>query len=118
MPNRTWTTLACIAIIGWVAAGVVALAFVAYVGWIGILILGLFVLLTSVSYDLNKDHPGHLPSAHLMAQQYENLLERSPVAKQQRFARRLARNRLLYLIHTVGIALVLLGLGMTLLHQI
>lgn len=118
MTLRSWLILAAIAVIGWVAAGLIALTFVAHVGWIGIFIIGLIVLLAGVSVDLNADHPAHLPSAHLMARQYERLTGGSHDERLTRFAERLERNRLLYLLRTFGIAMVMLGLGMLLLRQL
>lgn len=116
MTLRAWIILAVIAAAGWTAAGLVALVFVAHVGWVGLLVIGLIVLLASIAVDLNADHPAHLPSAHLMARQYEKMLEGRPEERAARFAERLERRRLLYLVRTFAIALVLLGGGMTLLH--
>lgn len=118
MSRKTWLSLAVIAAIGWTGAGLLALTFASYVGWIGIFILGLIVLLITVSADLNADHPAHLPSAHLTAELHRRTTEGTREERLSRFADRIERNRGLYVARTFGIALALLGLGMFMRHQV
>lgn len=118
MDPRHWLALAVIAAAGWTAAGLLALILVAHVGWAGIALIGLAVLLVASRQEMTEDSPAPLPTAHMLARQYEEMLECVPEARLARLALRAERHRLLYIARTFGGALVLLGGGMFLLHQI
>lgn len=118
MSLRVWITLAFIAILGWSAAGMIALLLVAQVGWIGLGLIGLVICLIAARVELDADYPAHAPHPHLLAHHYKRLQEGNAEERLARWAERLERRRLLYIVRTMGIALILLGAVMFLRHQI
>ncbi|WP_341705370.1 hypothetical protein [Ferrovibrio sp.] len=112
---RDWIVLAVIAAAGWSIAGLVALTLLSRVDWPGLALIGLLVLLVASRMEMTEDAPSHLPAPHLLARQTET--PRDPEARLARLAERMARHRALYVARTFGLALVMLGGGMTLLHM-
>ena len=110
--------LAAIAVMGWTAAGLLALMLVAHVGWVGLALIGLGIWLVTSRLAMTEDSPAPLPTAHMLSRQYEEMRPREPEARLARLAEQVQRRRLLAVVQTFGIALVLLGGGMFLLHQV
>ena len=119
MRRTTWYALMTVALTGWTIAGAIAWATVAALGWFGVMLLGLATIVVALRVELDEDFPGTgaYGSAHIMRRQLEQEHEGPPEARLARFAERLERNRLLYIVRTVGIALALLGLNLWALHQ-
>ena len=118
MQWRPWIALAMIAVLGWTAAGLLALTLINHVGWAGLALIGLGVLLVASRQEMTEDSPAPLPTTHMLSRQYEEMMQPPPETRFARLADRLQRQRQLYVIRTFGIALVLLGGGMFLLHQV
>jgi hypothetical protein len=112
-------TLLLVAFLGWGIAGFAAWALVARVGWIGVGLIGGAVLFVALRVELDDEFPGSgIGAAHLMRVQLEQAQGGSPETRLARLARRAERNRWLYLLRTIGIALLVMGGGMFALHQI
>jgi hypothetical protein len=88
----------------------------AKVGWLGILIIGLTICLVAVRAELDADAP--TASVSLLRRQYEQTFEGTKEERFARWARRVERNRVLYIAGTIGIATVLIGLNMFIVHQL
>ena len=117
-PLHSWT-LALI-VVGALAALFGGLLFVA-VGWLGLGLLGLFGLLVSVRLDLHGGTAAGIASNIAMkhhAQHLEDRLHAAPEQKAAEAARRSERERALYIINTICLALVGLGFSMFVLHQL
>jgi hypothetical protein len=114
MRRSSWIVLLTVAIVGWTIAGVIALLAVTTLGWFGVMLLGLVTLVVALRVELDEEFPGTGPwaSAHLMRRQLEQQSEGTAEARLARFAERVERQRWLYIVRTVGIALALLGLNM------
>lgn len=115
---RPWIALAVIAVLGWTAAGLLALTLLAHVGWAGLALIGLGVLLVTSRLEMTEDSPAPLPTTHMLSRQYDEMMPHQPELRLARMADRLQRQRMLYIARTFGIALLLLGGGMFLLHQV
>jgi hypothetical protein len=115
---RPWIVLAAIAAVGWTAAGLLALTLVAHVGWAGLVLIGLGVLLVTSRLAMTEDSPAPLPTVHMLSRQYEDMQPRTPEGRLARLAEQARRRRLLSVVQTFGIALLVLGGGMFLLHQV
>jgi hypothetical protein len=57
-------------------------------------------------------------SVALLRGQYEQTFESTTQDRLARWAERIERNRLLYIARTIGIATILMGLNMFILHQL
>ena len=112
MRRSSWYALLLVAIVGWGIAGLIAFILVSLVGWLGILIIGLIICLVAVRAELDADAPAM--SVALLRRQYERTFEGT---KEDRLER-VERNRLLYIARTIGIATVLIGLNMFIVHQL
>ncbi len=125
MPDGVGKQLAIgAAIIGFVIAGLAAIALVQFVGWLAIGLIGLLVLLAAVRLEL---HGGHaVPDIHhsaktveILARQMQEEAKAATGAKKLALeAERLKRRRYHYIARTVGIALIAVGFGMFFLHQL
>jgi MFS family permease len=116
MRRATWLTLVTVGALGWSIAALFAWALVARFGWGGIFLVGVATLVIALRVEIDADYPAASP--FLMRRQYEQQFEGSAESRLARFAERAAQHRALYLVRTVGIALVLLGLNMFVLHQL
>ncbi len=110
---------------GLVIATVIGALLFAYVGWLGVGILGLFGLLISVRTELFDDHAVGTSehgsgTVDMIARQARTAAEdhRSPEDKMKAAAGRAKRLDVLYLVNTVCIALMTVGFGMFVLHQL
>ena len=110
---------------GLVIAAVIGALLFAYLGWLGVGILGLFGLVISVRMELFDDHAVGTSehgsgTVDMIARQARMASEdgRSPEAKMKAAAGRSQRLNVLYLVNTVCIALIAIGFGMFVLHQL
>jgi hypothetical protein len=115
MARSAWYALLFVTVAGWCLAGLMALVLVSRIGWLGILILGMVVLMIALRVELDADSPAM--SVALLRRQQEQRFEGTAESRLATFAERLERNRWLYIVRTIGIALSLLGLTMFSLHQ-
>lgn len=123
---RQWRSRAAVpvvlAIVGWSIAGVLCWALVGRVGWLGVAIIGLVTLL--MAYRWSMDEENALPTYpgganHVYRAQYERQFGRStPEQRLADGARRAEFDRLLYLIRTIGLALLAVGFNMFVYHQL
>jgi hypothetical protein len=93
-----------------------ALALVSWVGWLGILIIGLIIVMVAVRVELDADSPAW--SVALLRRQYEQTFEGTVEDRFARWAARVERNKWLYIARTIGIATILIGLNMFIMHQL
>jgi MFS family permease len=116
MRRSSWYALMFVAAIGWGIAGLVAFVLVSKVGWLGILIIGLAICLVATRAELDADAPA--ASVTLLRRQHEQTFEGTKEERFGKWAERVERNRLLYIARTIGIATVLIGLNMFIVHQL
>ena len=116
MRRSTWSALLLVAAVGCGIAWAISVALVSMVGWLGILIIGLAICLVAVHAELNADAP--VASVTLLRRQYEQTFEGTKEERFARWAQRVERNRVLYIARTIGIATVLIGLNMFIVHQL
>ena len=116
MRRSSWYALMFVAAIGWGIAGLIALTLVAKVGWLGILLIGLVIWLVAELAELDADSPA--ASVPLLRRQYEQTFEGTKEQRFAKWAKRVERNRLLYIARTIGIATTLIGLNMFIVHQL
>lgn len=116
MRRSSWYALLLVAVIGCGIAGLIALTLVAMVGWLGVLIVGLIICLVAVRAELDADAPA--VSVALLRRQYEQTFEGTKEERLAKWAERVERNRLLYIARTIGIATILIGLNMFIVHQL
>ena len=116
MRRSSWYALMLVAVIGCGIAGLIAFALVSMVGWLGILIIGLIICLVATRAELDADSPAM--SVALLRRQYEQTFEGTAEERFAKWARRIERNRLLYIARTIGIATILIGLNMFIVHQL
>jgi hypothetical protein len=114
MRRSTWYALALVAVTGWTIAAGLAWLLVARVGWFGVMILGVVTLLVALRAEMTSDYPAWSP--YLMRRQYEQAFEGGAEARLARWAEQVERHRALYIVRTIGIAL--LGLNMFIRHQL
>ena len=116
MRRSTWHALLLVAAVGSGIAWAISVALVSMVGWLGILIIGLAICLVAVRAELDADAPA--ASVTLLRRQYEQTFEGTKEERFARWAQRVERNRVLYIARTIGIAAVLIGLNMFIVHQL
>ena len=116
MRRSSWYALLTVAVAGCGIAGILSFALVSMVGWLGILIIGLSICLVAIRAELDADAPAM--SVTLLRRQYEQTFEGTREERVARWAERVERNRLLYIARTIGIATVLIGLNMFIVHQL
>jgi hypothetical protein len=114
-------TIIALAVAGWAVAGLVAWLFVSVVGWFGILVIGVAILMVASLWRLDDQNalPSNaMGSSHLYAAQYERQFSRSPEESAAKHEAEDEFNRVLYVVRTIGIAMVLLGLNTFIIHQL
>ena len=116
MRRSTWYALITVAVVGWGIAGLMALVLVSWLGWFGILMIGLFILMVALLAELDADAPAW--SVTLLRRQYEQTFEGTTEDRLARWAERVERNKGLYIVRTIGIAMILIGLNMFIVHQL
>ena len=99
-----------IALLGWAIAGLIAWVLVARLGWVGLILLGLATLLIAFRVDLDDENA--------VPDQYGTELYARQLARKPDLLERAARNRLLSLMKTVGIALAAIGVYMFVRQQL
>jgi len=108
-------------IAGWAVAGVLAWMLVSRVAWFGIALIGVAILFVASRWQINdqKALPTNPTGAgHLYVAQYERQFARSPEEAASRKAYEADFNRVLYVVRTIGLALLLLGANMFIVHQL
>jgi hypothetical protein len=103
-----------VAITGWLLAIALAITVVRYLLWFGVMLIGIVVLLAAQGAEMEPASS----SPHLLRRRYEQTFGDSGDARLKRWAELWARDRWLYIVRTIGIALALLGLNMFIEHQI
>ena len=116
MRRSSWYALLIVATAGCGVAALIALLLVSLVGWLGVLIIGLAILLVAIRVELDAEAPAW--SVTLLRRQYEQTFEGTPEERPARWAARIERNKALYIARTIGLATVLIGLNMFILHQL
>jgi MFS family permease len=116
MRRSSWYALMVVVVVGWGIAGLIAFVLVAKVGWLGVLIIGLAICLVAVRAELDADSPAM--SVTLLRRQYEQTFEGRKEERFAKWAARVEQNRLLYIARTIGVATVLIGLNMFIVHQL
>jgi len=116
MRRASWYALMIVAAVGWGIAGLLAYALVSRVGWFGILIIGLIIILVPQLAELDADSPAW--SATLLRRQYEQTFDGTMEHRLARWVERVERNKWLYITRTIGIATLLIGLNMFIVHQL
>jgi hypothetical protein len=106
---------------GWAVAGLIAWALVSRIAWFGVALIGLAILFVASLWQI--DDQNALPTnptgaGHLYAAQYERQFTRSPEEAEARKAAEAELNRVLYVVRTIGLALLLLGVNMFIVHQL
>jgi hypothetical protein len=110
-----------LALLAWGVAAILAWFLVSRIGWLGIALLGGAVLLIALRVELDEDIPDTRASPSLTKRLLEGLDRETAAGSEGRFRRRASlaeRNRWLYVVRTIGIALGLLGANMFILHQL
>jgi hypothetical protein len=111
--------LLLVAGVGWSVAGLLAWALVARVGWLGVAFIGAAALFVALRVEMDDEFPaGGIGASHLMRLQLEQAQGGSSETRLARLARRAERNRWLYILRTIGIALLAMGGGMFAMHQL
>ena len=108
--------LVVVAVLGWSAAAFIAYQLVLHLAWFGVMLIGVIVIVGAQWPELDEDSPGSSP--YLLHRQYEQMFEGNAETRLARWAARLERNKWLYIVRTVGIALAVLGLNMFVQHQL
>jgi hypothetical protein len=116
MRRSAWGAVLLVALAGWGIAGLMALTLVSLVGWFGILIIGLAICFIAVQVELNDEAPA--TSVALLRRQYQQTFEGTTEERFAKWARRIERNKWLYIARTIGIAAFLIGLNMFIVHQL
>jgi MFS family permease len=114
-------TVVALTAVGWTLAGLLASALVSRIGWFGIILIGIAILFVASRWQIDEQNaiPSNPSGAnHLYAAQYERQFARSPEERASRRAADAELNRALYVIRTIGLALLLLGVSMFIVHQL
>ena len=86
------------------------------VGWLGILIVGLAIRFCGAQAELDDQAP--VASVALLRRQFEQSSERTAEERLANWAQRVEYNKGLYMVRTVGISVLLIGLNMFIVHQL
>jgi hypothetical protein len=86
------------------------------VGWLGILIVGIAICFCAAQAELDNQAP--VASVALLRRQFEQSSERTAEERLANWAQRVEHNKGLYIVRTVGIAAILIGLNMFIVHQL
>ena len=116
MRRSSWYVLMIVATLGWGVAVLLAFALVSRVGWFGVLIIGFIIILVPQLAELDADSPAW--SATLLRRQYEQTFDGTMEHRLARWVERVERNKWLYITRTIGIATMLIGLNMFIVHQL
>jgi hypothetical protein len=114
-------TLVVLGAAGWAVAGLIAWALVSRIAWFGVALIGLAILFVAARWQIGDQNA--LPTnptgaGHLYTAQYERQFARSPEEAASRKAAEAEFNRVLYVARTIGLALLLLGANMFIVHQL
>jgi hypothetical protein len=106
-----------LALFAWGVAAILAWLLVGRIGWLGIALLGGAVLLIAVRVELYEDIPNPRTKPYF-AKRLRDSASGGEEARLRDRASLAERNRWLYVVRTIGIALGLLGANMFILHQL
>jgi hypothetical protein len=110
-----------LALLAWGVAAILAWLLVGRIGWLGIALLGGAILLVAVRVELYEDIPNIRANRYLTERLLDASNRETAAGSEGRFRREASlaeRNRWLYVMRTIGIALGLLGANMFILHQL
>jgi hypothetical protein len=93
-----------------------AVTLVFLVGWLGILIVGIAICFCAAQAELDDQAP--VASVALLRRQFEQSSERTAEERLANWAQRVEHNKGLYIVRTVGLAAILIGLNMFIVHQL
>ena len=116
MQRSAWVALLLVVLAGCGIAGLMAVTPVFLVGWLGILIVGLAIRFCGAQAELDDQAP--VASVALLRRQFEQSSERTAEERLANWAQRVEYNKGLYMVRTVGIAVLLIGLNMFIVHQL
>jgi hypothetical protein len=116
MQRSAWVAVLLVVVAGWAIAAFMAVALVFLVGWLGILIIGLAICFCAAQAELDDHAP--VASVALLRRQHEQSLQRTAEERLASWAQRVEHNKWLYVARTVGIAAILIGLNMFIMHQL
>ena len=116
MQRSAWVAVLLVVLAGWGIAALMAVTLVLLVGWLGILIIGLAICFCAAQVELDDQAP--VASVALLRRQYEQSLERTAEERLASWAQRVEHNKWLSIARTVGIAAILIGLNMFIMHQL
>lgn len=108
--------LIAVAVLGWSGVGFIAYELVVHLAWFGVMLIGVVVTVAALWPEIDEDAPA--ASEYLLRRQVEQRAEGNAESRLARFAARLERDRWLYIVRTIGIALALLGLNMFVKQQV
>src|SRR5262249_47031951 len=109
-----------IAIIGWAIAAIIAWALVSRVGWLGVAILGAVILFVATRAEPDRDivEGGVYTTVAVLRGQVEQARARKPEERLARAASKIEQHKVMYVIRSVGIALLLMGAVMFVRRQL
>jgi hypothetical protein len=113
MRRSAWGAVLLVVLAGWGIAGLMAVTLVSLVGWLGILIIGLAICLCAARPEL--DHQA--PAWRYCGNTRRAWSERPKIGLPNGRAG-VEHNKGLYTARTVGIAAILIGLNMFIMHQL
>jgi hypothetical protein len=116
MQRSAWVAVLLVVLAGWGIAALMAFTLVLLVGWLGILIIGLAICFCAAQAGLDDQAP--VASVALLRHQYAQTFEGTAEERLAKWARRAEHNKGLYIARTVGIAAILIGLNMFIMHQL
>jgi hypothetical protein len=116
MQRSAWAAVLLVVLAGWGIAALISVILVLLVGWLGILIIGLAICFCAARAELDDQAP--VASVALLRPQYAPTFEGTAEQRLARWARRVEHHKLLYIAWTVGIAAILIGLNMFIMHQL
>jgi hypothetical protein len=116
MQRSAWGTVLLVVLAGWGIAALLAVTLVLLVGWLGILIIGVAICFCAARAELDDQAP--VASVALLRRQFQQSSARTAEERLANWAQRVEHNKGLYIARTVGIAAILIGLNMLMMHQL
>jgi len=116
MQRSAWIAVLLVVLAGWGIVALMAVTLVSLVGWLGILIIGLAICFCAAQAELDDQAP--VASVALLRRKYARTFEGTAEERLAKWAQRVEHNKWLYVARTVGIAAILIGLNMFIMHQL
>ena len=116
MQRSAWGAALFVVLAGWAIAALIAVTLVLLVGWLGILIIGLLICFCAAQAEF--DDQATVASVALLRRQYDQSSELTAEERLANWAQRVEHNKWLYVARTAGIAAILIGLNMFIMHQL